>query len=167
MTSTPPETRPFRPADLGTIAVVAWSGEHHDGKGDMPYLLAYTLGDGPDGPEASVAAARALLAQNGVPVGGPVVDAAKQPSFPVTLLVEAGQAILNMPPLNAQCMVPPEWLAAVKKRGHACFLFSTVPWPEGKPGVEMTEETLAAYAGDEDMLAAAAHCLLPARSLRS
>ncbi|MFD5556146.1 DUF5949 family protein [Streptomyces sp. NPDC127068] len=167
MTSTPTDKRPFHPAELGTLAVMAWSGEHPDERGDLAFLLAYALGDGPGGPEGTSAAVRTLLENTGLPVGGPVVDATTRPSFPVSLLVEAGQAVVNMPQLNAQCLVPPEWLAAVRERGHAYFIFATRPWPEGSPGVEMTQATLSAFAGDEEMLAGAAHCLLPARSLRT
>ena len=106
MTSTSSETRPFRVADLGTLVVLAWSGEAPDG--DMPYLLAYTLGDAADGPEAATAAVERLLTDNGLPVGGNVVDGASKPSLPITMLVESGQAVLNMPQLNAQCVPPPE-----------------------------------------------------------
>lgn len=166
MTSTPTDKRPLHPAELGTLAVMAWSGEHPDERGDLAFLLAYSLGDGSGGAESTSAAVRRLLENTGLPPGGPVIDARTRPSFPLTLLVEAGQAVVNMPHLNAQCVVPREWLAAVGERGHAYFLFATVPWPEGTPGVEMTERTLSAFAGDEGVLATAAHCLLPARSLR-
>lgn len=166
MTSTSSETRAFRAADLGTLTVVAWSGEHPDDEKDMPFLLAYSLGDGEGGPEAATEAIELLLQDTGLPLGGPVVETSRNPGLPVTLLVEAGQAVLNMPHLNAQCVVPPEWLAAVNKRGHAYFLFTTRPWPEGKPGVPLTEEALAAFAGSEETMTRAAHCLVTAKSLR-
>ncbi|MFE6162455.1 DUF5949 family protein [Streptomyces sp. NPDC056486] len=166
MTSTSSETRTFRAADLGTLTVVSWSGEHPEDEKDMPFLLAYSLGDGKGGPEGATAAVEALLRNNGLPIGGPVVESSRNPSLPVTLLVEAGQAVLNMPYLNAQCVVPPEWLVAVGERGHAYFMFTTRPWPEAKPGVPLAEEALAAFAGAEETMTNAAHCLLTAKSLR-
>ncbi|CAL9568787.1 hypothetical protein SUDANB105_04780 [Streptomyces sp. enrichment culture] len=165
MTSTPNETRPFRAMDMGTLVVMAWSGEAPGG--DMPYLLAYTLGDGPDGPEASSAAVARMLNDNGLPVGGDLVDGASKPGLPVGLLVEAGQAVVNMPHLNAQCTPPPEWLAAVGERGFAYFVFTTRPWPEAQPGKPVDPEALAAFAGADETLDAAAHVVLPVRSLRS
>ncbi|MFE5138232.1 DUF5949 family protein [Streptomyces fagopyri] len=164
MTSTSSETRPFRAVDLGTLAVMAFSGEAPDG--DMPYLLAYSLGDGEGGPGASTVAIEELLRNNGLPVGDTLLDGSRQPSLPLTLLVEAGQAVVTMPYLNAQCVVPPEWLAAVGERGYAYFLFATRAWPEAEPGRPVAPESLAAFAGDEETLLSAAHVLLPARSLR-
>ncbi|MEV6753698.1 DUF5949 family protein [Streptomyces sp. NPDC051214] len=166
MTSTSSETRTFRAADLGTLTVIAWSGEHPEDEKDMPFLLAYSLGDGEGGPEGSAEAIELLLQNTGLPVGGPVIETSRNPSLPVTLLVEAGQAVLTMPHLNAQCVVPPEWLAAVGERGHAYFMFTTRPWPEAKPGVALTEEALAAFAGAEETVAGSAHCLVTAKSLR-
>lgn len=165
MTPTPSATLPFRAADLGTLVVMPWSGEAPDG-GDMPYLLAYSLGDAADGPEATTAAVERLLTDHGLPVGGDLVDGAVRPSLPVTLLVEAGQAVLNAPSFNAQCLPPPEWLAAVEKRGYAYLVFTTRPWPEAVPGKPVEPEELAAFAGAEETLTAAAHAVLPARSLR-
>ncbi|CAL9448903.1 hypothetical protein SUDANB96_02413 [Streptomyces sp. enrichment culture] len=164
MTTTP--TAPFRPADLGTLVVMTWSGEAPDGS-DMPYLLAYSLGDGPDGPEATSAAVGRMLEVNGLPVGGELVDGSTKPSLPVSLLVEAGQAVLTMPPLNAQCPAPPEWLTAVGERGYAYLVFTTRPWPEAEPGKPVEPEALAAFAGAEETLTAAAHVVLPARALRA
>ncbi|WP_330457916.1 DUF5949 family protein [Streptomyces sp. NBC_00820] len=166
MTSTSSEARPaVRAADLGTLVVLAWSGEAPDGT-DMPYLLAYSLGDAAGGPEATAAAVRQLLAVNGLPVGGQLVDGTTKPSLPVTLLVEAGQAVVNMPQLVAQATAPPEWLAAVATRGYAYLVFTTRAWPEGAPGQAVEPAALAAFAGAEETLHAAAHVVLPARSLR-
>ncbi|MFJ2398219.1 MULTISPECIES: DUF5949 family protein [unclassified Streptomyces] len=164
MTSTSSETRRFRAADLGTLAVMAFSGEAPDG--DMPYLLAYSLGDGEGGAGASTVAIEELLRNNGLPIGDTLLDGSRQPSLPLTLLVEAGQAVVTMPYLNAQCVVPPEWLVAVGERGYAYFLFATRAWPEAEPGRPVAPESLAAFAGDEETLLSAAHVLLPARSLR-
>ncbi|NUK02970.1 hypothetical protein HRW23_03625 [Streptomyces lunaelactis] len=166
MTSISGAVRAFRPAQLGTLVVIAWSGEHPDDERDMPFLLAYSLGDGDGGPEGVEAAARKLLADIGLPVGTEYVDAAQADGLPVTLLVEAGQAVLTMPHLTAQCTVPPEWLAAVRERGHVYFLFATRAWPQAAPGAPVTEEELRNFAGDEAMLSTAAHCLLPVRQLR-
>ncbi|MEW2166923.1 DUF5949 family protein [Streptomyces sp. NPDC007084] len=164
MTSTSSQTSPLRVADLGTLAVMAFSGEAPDG--DMPYLLAYSLGDGQGGPEGSAAAIRQLLTDNGMPVGETLIDGSQHPSLPLTLLVEGGQAVVRMPHLNAQCLAPPEWLAAVGERGYAYFLFATRAWPVAEPGKPVAPEDLTAFAGDEGTLLSAAHVLLPARSLR-
>ncbi|TGA93795.1 DUF5949 family protein [Streptomyces sp. MZ04] len=166
MTSTSSESRTFQPADLGTLTVVAWSGEHPEDQEDMPFLLAYSLGDGAGGPEAASEAVGALLRNTGLPIGGPVVESSRNPSLPVTLLVEGGGVVLNMPHLNAQCAVPPEWLDAIEDRGHAYFMFTTRPWPQATPGTPIAEEDLAAFAGDEETMTHSAHCLLTARSLR-
>ncbi|MEU8788860.1 DUF5949 family protein [Streptomyces sp. NPDC048643] len=164
MTSTSSQMSPLRAVDLGTLAVMAFSGEAPDG--DMPYLLAYSLGDGEAGPEGSASAIRQLLTDNGIPVGETLIDGSKHPSLPLTLLVEGGQAVVRMPHLNAQCVAPPEWLAAVGERGYAYFLFATRAWPVAQPGKPVAPEDLTAFAGDEDTLLSAAHVLLPARSLR-
>ncbi|MET9497139.1 DUF5949 family protein [Streptomyces sp. NPDC006552] len=167
MTSTPSIETAFRPADLGTLAVIAWSGESAEGDGDTPFLLAYSLGDSPAGPEAAETAIRTLLGNNGLTVGATVHSGVRQPSFPVSLLVEAGQAVVSMAPLNAQCPAPPEWLAAAEAKGTAYFIFTTRPWPAAAPGKPVTEEELQAFVGDEATLTAAAHCLLPVRRIRS
>jgi hypothetical protein len=164
VTTTSSATRPFRAADLGTLVVLAWSGEAPGG--DMPYLLAYSLGDGESGPEGSAAAVEALLRANGLHPGDQLVDGTQRPGLPVTLLAEAGQAVVTMPYLNAQCAVPPQWLAALRERGHAYFLFATRPWPEAAPGRPVEPERLAAFAGAEETLTTAAHVLVPALSLR-
>ncbi|MFE1315431.1 DUF5949 family protein [Streptomyces sp. NPDC058755] len=165
MTSTSSEARPFRAAALGTLVVLPWSGEAPDGS-DMPYLLAYSLGDAEGGPEATAAAVGQLLERNGLPVGGDLVDGTTKPSLPVTLLVEAGQAVLNMPQLVAQADAPREWLAAAAKRGYAHLVFTTRAWPEGEPGKPVEPAALAAFAGADETLKAAAHIVLPTRSLR-
>lgn len=152
-------------AELGTLVVMPWSGEAPDG-GDMPYLLAYSLGDADGGAATTAAAIERLLTDNGLPVGGDLVDGTERPSLPVGLLVTAGAAVLTMPMLNAQCVPPPEWLDAVEARGYAYLVFTTRPWPEAVPGKAVEPEALAAFAGAEETLTAAAHVVLPARSLR-
>ncbi len=133
----------------------------------MPFLLAYSMGDSPAGPDGSEAAVRGLLRNNGLTIGTTVHDGARHPSFPVSLLVEAGQAVVSMPLLNAQCPVPPEWLEAAEERGNAYFIFTTRPWPTATPGRPVSEGELEEFAGAEETLTAAAHCLLPIRRIRS
>ncbi|MER7100233.1 DUF5949 family protein [Streptomyces humidus] len=166
MTSTPSATRPFRMADLGTLVVVPWSGEAPDGR-DMPYLLAYSLGDTAEGPGGTAAAVERLLADNGMPVGGDVVDGTERPRLPFGLLVASGAAVLNMPGLNAQCLPTAEWLAAADERGFAYLVFTSRAWPEATPGRAVPPEALAAFAGAEETLTAAAHVVLPVRRLRA
>ncbi|WP_225832036.1 DUF5949 family protein [Streptomyces sp. NK08204] len=165
MTPTSRETRAFRAVDLGTLVVLAWSGEAPDGT-DMPHLLAYSLGDAEGGPRTTAAAVEHLLVSNGLPVGGDLVDGTTRPSLPITLLVEAGQAVVTMPHLVAQAEAPQEWFAAVAERGYAYLVFTTRAWPEGAPGSIIDPAALAAFAGAEETLSAAAHVVLPARSLR-
>ena len=57
---------------------MAWSGEAPDG--DMPYLLAYTLGDGQCGPEGSTAAVADLLTSLGLSMSAKTVPTAFQAS---------------------------------------------------------------------------------------
>jgi len=165
MTSTLSETRPFPAADLGTLAVIAWSGEAPDG--DMPYLLAYSLGDGAGGPEASTAAVEQLLRANGLSIGEGLVDGSGLPSLPIRMLVESGLAVVSMLHFSAQCGAPPEWLAAVGERRFAYFVFTTRPWPEAEPGRPVEPEALTSFVGDDETLKNAAHVLLPVRNLRS
>jgi hypothetical protein len=165
VTSTPSPTRPFDTADLGTLVVMPWSGEAPDG-GDMPYLLAYSLGDAAGGPGASAAAVERLLGDNGLTVGGDVVDGTERPGLPVTLLVESGTAVLTLPGLSARCLPPAEWLTAVRGRGYAYLVLTARAWPEATPGKAVTPEALAAFAGAEQTLTAAAQIVLPARSPR-
>ncbi|MEV6054249.1 DUF5949 family protein [Streptomyces sp. NPDC052107] len=164
MTSTSSAILSSRPTDLGTIVVLAWSGEAPGG--DMPYLLAYPLGDAEGGPEASSSAVRRLLESNGLPVGGDLVDGFAQSGLPVSLLVGAGQAVVSMAQLKAQCPAPREWLEAVGVRGFAYFVFTTRLWPEAVPGRHVDPAALAAFAGAEETLKQAAHLVLPVRSLR-
>ncbi|MER6032346.1 DUF5949 family protein [Streptomyces sp. NPDC001835] len=143
-----------------------WSGIRHRAEG-VRGLLGYSLGDAEGGPEATAAAVERLLVSNGLPVGGDPVDGAGRPGLPVTLLVEAGQAVVTMPQPVAQAAAPPEWLAAaVAARGYACLVLTTRAWPEGEPGRALDPAAPAAFAGAEETLTAAAHVVLPARRLR-
>ncbi|MFI8227479.1 DUF5949 family protein [Streptomyces sp. NPDC085900] len=166
MTSTSSETRPFRSADLGTLVVLPWSGENAAGV-DIPHLLVCSLGNAEGGPETTSAAVERLLTDNGLPVGRELVDGIARPSLPVSMLVVAGQAVVTMPGLRAQCTVPPEWLEAVAARGFAYLIFTTRPWPEAELGKSVEPEQLAEFVNADETLDAAAHLVLPARSLRA
>ncbi|MFC9424615.1 MULTISPECIES: DUF5949 family protein [unclassified Streptomyces] len=151
---------------LGTLSVIAWTSDPAAGERNAPFLLAYSLGDGRDGPEAGGEAMRRVLVDIGLQPGGDLVDVAQSPSVPVKLIVEAGRAVLTMPYLNAQCTVPPEWEQDARDIGQVYFLVATRPWAEGVPGRPVGEDQLRAFAGDTEMLTSAAHALLPVRGLR-
>ncbi|MGW0351900.1 DUF5949 family protein [Streptomyces anthocyanicus] len=162
MTSISADPRPLRTADLGTLVIMSWSRETPDG--DVPFLLACSLGDGEGGPEAVPAAVEGLLSRSGLSVGGDtVLDATALPGLPIGLLVVPGAAALTMPGVNAQFVPTPEWRAAADRRGYACLIFATRPWPGGEPG---DGEAVAAFANDADTLSSAAQVVLSVRSLR-
>ncbi|MFZ3498168.1 DUF5949 family protein [Streptomyces sp. 5.8] len=151
---------------LGTLSVLAWIGDPDEAH-DIPYLLAYILGDGPDGPEASEAAARGLLEEIGLPIGDVVMDGVRNPaSFPVQILLEGNQIALTLPGMNAKCIAPPEWVKAADDSGQAYFLFATRAWPEAVPGRAVDAETLQAFAGDTEVLNHSAHAVLAVRRLQ-
>ncbi|MEV6395125.1 DUF5949 family protein [Streptomyces sp. NPDC051907] len=156
---------PLQRGQLGTISVLAWTGDPEAGH-NTPYLIAYSLGDGPDGAEAGEQAVLTLIEEVGLAVGGQMADLTKSSASRITLLVEGGQAVLNMPQLSAQCPVPPEWLAAVQERGHAHFIIASRPWPEAVPGEPVTEEELQAFLGDQETLLSSAHVLVAVSQLR-
>ncbi|MFE1251533.1 DUF5949 family protein [Streptomyces sp. NPDC058735] len=163
MTSISPETQSVQTDDLGSLVVLSWRGTAPEG--DVPYLLACSLGDGANGPEATSKAIEELLADAGLPVGEGLVHATQRPSLPVSLLVVPGSAVLTVRHLRAQFVPPENWLEAVAEVGHAYLIFATLPWPEGgEPG---DARTLAAFTSDEDVIRSAAHVVLPARRLRS
>ncbi|WP_328318712.1 DUF5949 family protein [Streptomyces sp. NBC_00388] len=163
MTASHTATSSVQRDQLGTLSVLAWSGDPETN--NTPYLLAYSLGDGKDGAEAGTAALRTLFGELCLPVGSSLADGSRA-GFPVRLLVEGGQAAVNMPYLSAQCPVPPEWLQAVADRSEVHFMFASKPWPEARPGRPVSEELLRSYVGDEAMLSTSAHCLLPVTQLR-
>ncbi|WP_455361558.1 DUF5949 family protein [Streptomyces sp. SYSU K21746] len=165
MTSTQTAATTIQRGQLGTLSMLTWIGDPAEGQ-NIPYLLVFSLGDGTDGPEAGEAAVRALIEHCGMSVGSGVLEGARVPSLPVKLLVEGGQAVLNMPYFSAQCAAPPEWLQAAHEHGEVYFLLAGRPWPEATPGKPVTEEMLRAFAGDEATLTTAAHCLLPVTRLR-
>ncbi|MFD7917684.1 DUF5949 family protein [Streptomyces sp. NPDC059740] len=151
---------------FGTLTVLGWSGQNPQDGAELAFLLAYSLGDGSAGQEATTRALRTLLEGAGLPVGGELVSVAETPGVPVTLLVEAGQAVLTMPQFTAQYPAPAQWVDAAVKRGEVYFMFATRPWPRGVPGQVVTEEDLRTFVADEEMLTSSAHCMLPVRTLR-
>ncbi|MFG2627468.1 DUF5949 family protein [Streptomyces sp. NPDC048473] len=165
MTAPQTATGTFSQAQLGTITLIGWSGEHPVGGHDVAFLLVYSLGDGTDGPAAGEAAMRVALDRSGLPVGAGPVYATEAPGLPVKLLVQAGQAVLTLPHFTAQYPAPPEWLAAAEERGEVHAMFATRPWPQGTPGRPVSEELLRSFAGDEEIIMTSAHCVLPVRSL--
>ncbi|MDJ0340333.1 DUF5949 family protein [Streptomyces sp. H10-C2] len=164
-TSTAPDIT--RQRQMGTLAVIPWAGEHLEDEKDIAFLLAYSLGDGEDGPEAAEEAIRTVLEEVGLPIGGTILDIAQVPRVPVKLLVEGGQAVLTMPYLHASCPAPDQWVDAARERGMVYFMFATRPWPQATPGKAISEEELKAFAGDEAMLTTSAHCFLPVGSLKA
>ncbi|MHC6627870.1 DUF5949 family protein [Streptomyces globosus] len=151
---------------LGTLSVLAWIGDPSEGH-DVPYLLAYALGDGPQGREAGEEAARALLGEMGLRIGDVVEDGTHNPAaFPVQVVLADNQVALTMPGLNATCTAPDEWVAAANESGQVYFLFATRAWPEAVPGRPVDPEALKAFAGDEAVLTSSAHCILSVRRLQ-
>lgn len=165
MTSPQTSTGTFTQAQLGTITLIGWSGEHPADGNDVAFLLVYSLGDGTDGPAAGEAAMRVALERTGLPVGSAPVYAAETPGLQVKLLVQAGQAVLTLPHFTAQYPAPPEWLAAADQRGEVHAMFATRPWPQGAPGRPVSEVLLRSFAADPEVITTAAHCVLPVRSL--
>ncbi|GGX29016.1 DUF5949 family protein [Streptomyces lomondensis] len=162
MTSISPETQSVHTDDLVSLVLLSWRGTTPDG--DVPYLLACSLGDGANGPEATAKAIEQLLAGVGLPVGEGLVHATQRPSLPVSLLVVPGSAVLTVRHLKWQFVPPETWMKAVAELGYVYLIFATRPWPEGAEPGDL--ETLAAFTSDEDVLTSAAHVVLPARSLR-
>lgn len=165
MTSPQTATGTFTQAQLGTIALIGWSGVHPGGGPDAAFLLVYSLGDGTDGPATGEAAMRVSLERGGLTVGTGPVYAAETPGLPVKLIVQAGQAVLTLPHFTAQYPAPAEWLTAAEQGGEVNVMFATRPWPQGAPGRPVGEEALRAFAGDPDVLMTSAHCVLPVRGL--
>ncbi|MGW4240552.1 DUF5949 family protein [Streptomyces sp. NPDC004749] len=150
---------------MGTLSVLPWTRDPDAEERGAPFLLAYSLGDGRDGPEVGEQAMRAVLTEIGLTPGGDLVDIAHMPNVAIKLLVQAGRAVLTMPYLNAQCPVPPEWEQDAHRSGQVHFIVATRPWADGVPGQPVTEERLRSFAGDVEVLSTAAHCLLPVRTL--
>ncbi|GHF87201.1 DUF5949 family protein [Streptomyces filamentosus] len=158
------EARSLSP--LGTLTVIPWSSEATADSAGTPFLMAYSLGDGRDGPEAGQQAMRAALESMGLSVGDRLFDLEKDAGISATLLVEGGSAALTLPFLKVQCPVPAEWQAAARESGKVYFLCSVRPWAEAVPGQPVDEDRLRAFVSDEEMLADCAHVLLPVRRLQ-
>ncbi|MFE7356631.1 DUF5949 family protein [Streptomyces sp. NPDC057543] len=165
MTTPRTATGTFAQAQLGTITLIGWGGEHPDGGPDVAFLLVHSFGNGTDGPAAGEAAMRVALDRSGLPVGAGPVYAAETPRLPVKLLVQAGQAVLTLPHFTAQYPAPREWPAAAGQRGEVHTMFATRPWPEGTPGRPVSAELLRSFAADAEVIMTSAHCVLPVRGL--
>ncbi|RPK47479.1 DUF5949 family protein [Streptomyces sp. ADI93-02] len=165
MTSPKAPTAPFSPAQLGTQILIGWSGPNPGTGRETAFLLTYTLGDAPGGPEAGERAMHTALERSGLRVGGETLDASEQPNLPVKLVVQAGQAVLTLPHFTAQYTVPREWLAAARSEGTVHGMFATRPWPAAVPGQPVGEDQLRAFVGDPETIRTSAHCLMPVRSL--
>ncbi|MFD9715209.1 DUF5949 family protein [Streptomyces sp. NBC_00690] len=166
MTTANPTQPSVQRSQLGTLSVLAWTGDPEAGY-DMPYLLVYSLGDGEGANGGSETALRALIEKVGLKVGSAMTDVtAGSVNSPIRLLVEGGHAVLTMPYLSAQCPAPKEWLAAVDQRGHVHLIIAARPWAAATPGEPISEETLQAFLGDEETLLASGHVLLPVSQLR-
>ncbi|MEU3604472.1 DUF5949 family protein [Streptomyces sp. NPDC035033] len=151
---------------LGTLTVIPWSSEATADSAGTPFLMAYSLGDGRDGPEAGQQAMRSALEAMGLSVGDRLFDLEKDAGISASLLVEGGSAVLTLPFLKVQCPVPAEWQAAAREAGQVYFLCSVRPWSEGVPGRPVDEDRLRAFVSDEEMLADCAHVLLPVRRVQ-
>ncbi|MEU2059423.1 DUF5949 family protein [Streptomyces sp. NPDC013455] len=168
MTSVSSEPRLFRPADLGTLGLIPWMARNEEGDGKTPCLLACSLGDGPGGPEAASAAVTHLLEDIGLTTGAEPVNGTTRPSLKVSLLVIAGQIVLQLPHnISSQVTPPADWLKAVEELGYAYFMFTTRICPSTGPRRPAEGAELAAFAGSPDTTNAAAHVYLPARGLRA
>ncbi|MEU0401453.1 DUF5949 family protein [Streptomyces sp. NPDC006197] len=151
---------------LGTLTVIPWASEPSADSAGTPFLMAYSLGDGRDGPEGGQQAMRAALESMNLSVGDRLFDLEKDAGINATLLVEGGSAVLTLPFLKVQCPVPEEWEAAAHAQGKVYFLCSVRPWSEGVPGQPVDEERLRAFVSDEEMLADCAHVLVPVRRIQ-
>ncbi len=152
---------------MGTLTVIPWVSEPTPEDPGNPMLMVYSLGDGPDGPEAVEEALRAQLEKLGLSIGERLIDLGKDSRIPVTLLVEAEQAVLTLPFMKVQCPVPPEWERAAHAKGQVYLIFAVRPWPEAVPGKEVPAETLRAFVGGEGLLEGSAHCLAPVLRVRT
>src|SRR5882757_1273234 len=150
---------------MGTLVVIPWAGEYSEDGADMAFLMAYSLGDGADGPEAGEVAVLTAAGEIGLPVGGAILDVSRAPKAAVTVLVAGGKAVLTMPYLHAACPVPDQWTAAARERGSVYVILASRPWPQGAPGTEVSEAQLRDFAGDPDVLGSAAHCLVPVSTI--
>jgi hypothetical protein len=154
------------PSRLGTLMVIPWAGASEEDGQDMAFLMAYSLGDGVDGPEGTQQAVLEAAEEIGLPVGGAILDVASAQRPPVKVLVEGGKAMVSMRYLHANCPVPDQWTAAARARRSVYLILASRPWPQAVQGAVLTEEDLRAFAADPEVLGTAAHALVPAGSLQ-
>ncbi|MFF5500822.1 DUF5949 family protein [Streptomyces roseolus] len=166
MTTPPVLSQARSVSPLGTLTVIPWSSEVTEDSAGTPFLMAYSLGDGRDGPEAGQQAMRAALESMGLSVGDRLFDLEQDAGISASLLVEAGTAVLTLPFLKVQCPVPAEWQAAARETGKVYFLCSVRPWAEAVPGQPVDEDRLRAFVSDEGTLAECAHVMLPVRRVQ-
>ncbi|HEY5835706.1 MAG TPA: DUF5949 family protein [Streptomyces sp.] len=55
---------------------------------------------------------------------------------------------------------------AARVRDAVYVILASRPWPEAAPGSTVTEESLRAFAADEEVLTSAAHFLVPIGTIR-
>ncbi|SEO92805.1 hypothetical protein SAMN05216267_105637 [Actinacidiphila rubida] len=154
------------PRRLGTLVVIPWAGAHEEDGDDMPFLMAYSLGDGVDGPQGTQQAVLEAAEEIGLPVGGAILDVARAHRPAIKVLVEGGKAVLSMPYLHANCPVPDQWTAAARARGSVYVILASRPWPQATPGATLGEAELREFAADPEVLGTAAHALVPVGSLQ-
>ncbi|MCS0638971.1 DUF5949 family protein [Streptomyces sp. LP05-1] len=167
MTSSSVESPGQQTSPVGTVSVMPFAGEPSPDEPGTPYLLVYSLGDGPDGPEATATAMRAMLRGAGLSLGERLTDLAEETRIASSLLVEAERAVLSLPFLRIQCPVPSDWERAAHESGSVYLICATRPWPEAAPGRPLAEERVRAFVGDRAMLAESAHARIPVRRVRT
>ncbi|MEU7281936.1 DUF5949 family protein [Streptomyces sp. NPDC045431] len=152
---------------LGTLAVIAWTSDPtaESETPRTPFLMVYSLGNGAEGPEAGGEAMRAELEKLGLSIGDRVTDLGRAPQIPVSVLVEAQRAVLELPFMRTQCPVPPEWEKDAHETGTVYLIIATHPWPDAVGGQEVSPDRLRAFVSEE-LLQSSAHCLLPVRRVR-
>ncbi|WP_175412824.1 DUF5949 family protein [Streptomyces sp. TRM64462] len=167
MTSSTAVTPDQQRSLLGTLTVIPWVSEPTDENPGTPLLMVYSLGDGRDGPEAGEEAMRAELEQLGLSIGEKLIDLGRDTGIPITMLVEAEQAVLTLPFMKVQCPVPPEWEKAAHAKGQVYLIFAVRPWPEAVPGKQVEPERLREFVSGEGLLEGSAHCLAPVMRVRT
>ncbi|MFJ8645611.1 DUF5949 family protein [Streptomyces sp. NPDC093546] len=168
MTSSTVESPGWQRSLLGTLAVIAWTGDPtaESETPRTPFLMVYSLGDGAEGPEAGGEAMRAELEKLDLSIGDRLTDLGRAPQIPVSVLVEAQRAVLELPFMKVQCPVPPEWEKDAHESGTVYLIIATRPWPDAVGGKEVSPDRLRAFVSDEGLLQSSAHCLLPVRRVR-
>ncbi|MDJ1135225.1 DUF5949 family protein [Streptomyces iconiensis] len=169
MTSSTAATSDQQNSLLGTLIIVPWANEPAPGSNGAatPFLLVCSRGDGRDGPGPGAKALRAELEKTGLWIGEGTADLTRKTQSPVTLLVEAGRAVLSMPFLHVQCPVTPNWEKAAHESGTAYLICTVRPWPEAVQGMPVGADQLREFVSDEQLVPTSARCLLPVRRVRT